>query len=108
MPTAFEELASSPSSSDMSTAKKNRLSGESCAWKRKKTSYPKLTMQNLMDRVTYLLQGDFLSLAWRCSWHYSLIDWSCRWNIFNWKLPRVMMVFMKEIIGNDSIIGTLP
>jgi hypothetical protein len=56
-----------------------------------------------MNRVTYLFQGDLLSLAWRSGWYYSLIGWSCRWNIFNWKLPRVTMVFMKEIISNDSV-----
>jgi len=65
-------------------------------------------MQNLIDRMTYLFQGDFLSLAWGCSMHYNLIGWSYRWNIFNWKLKRVMMVFIKEVIGNDFVIGTLP
>jgi len=46
IPTAFEELASSPSSSEMSIAKENRLSGESCSWIRKKISYPKLSIDN--------------------------------------------------------------
>ena len=66
-----------------------------------------LTMKNLMNRVTYLLQGDFLSLAWRHSWNHNLIGWSCRWNIFNWKLPKVTMI-LKEIIGNDPVTDTLP
>jgi len=38
--TAREELASSPSSSEISMAKENRLSGESYSWERKdKTGY---------------------------------------------------------------------
>ena len=40
--------------------------------------------------------------------HYNLIGGSYRWNIFNWKLPRVMIVFMKKVMGNDSMIDTLP
>ena len=36
IPSAIEELASSPSSSEMSMAKENRLSGESCSWKQEK------------------------------------------------------------------------
>jgi len=35
MPTVWEELASSPSSSEMSMAKEKRLSGESCSWEGK-------------------------------------------------------------------------
>jgi hypothetical protein len=46
IPTAVEELASSPSSSKMSIAKENRLSGESSSWKRKKMSYPKLSIND--------------------------------------------------------------
>ena len=44
MPTAFEELASSSLSSEMSIAKENRLSGESCSWKKKTISYSKLSV----------------------------------------------------------------
>jgi hypothetical protein len=47
MPTAFEELASSPLSSEMSIAKENRLSVESCSWKRKKISYSKLSVDSV-------------------------------------------------------------
>jgi hypothetical protein len=36
IPSAIEELASSPSSSEMSMAKENRLSGVSCSWKQEK------------------------------------------------------------------------
>lgn len=43
IPTAWEELASSPSSSEMSMAKENRLSRESCSWKEIRINY-------LMDR----------------------------------------------------------
>jgi hypothetical protein len=46
IPTAVEEHASSPSSSEISIAKENRLSGECCSWKRKKMSYPKLSIDN--------------------------------------------------------------
>jgi hypothetical protein len=38
IPSANEELASSPSSSEMSKAKENKLSGESCSWKKKRIS----------------------------------------------------------------------
>ena len=65
-------------------------------------------MQNLINRMTYLFQGDFLSLTRECSVHYNLISGSCWWNIFNWKLPRVTIVFMKKVIGNDSVVDTLP
>ena len=46
MPIAFDELASSPLSSEISIAKENRLSGESCSCKRKKMSYLKLSIDN--------------------------------------------------------------
>jgi len=38
IPSAIEELASLPSSSEMSMAKENRLSGESFSWEKKKIS----------------------------------------------------------------------
>jgi len=46
IPTACEELASSPSSSEMSIAKENRLSRECCSWRRKKISYSKLNINS--------------------------------------------------------------
>ena len=56
IPSVIEELASSPSSSDMSMAKENKLSGESCSWKKKKISYPKLSFDNAKsDRSDDLL-----------------------------------------------------
>jgi hypothetical protein len=36
IPSTIEELASSPSSSEMSMVKENRLLGESCSWKQRK------------------------------------------------------------------------
>jgi hypothetical protein len=46
IPSAFEELASSPLSLEMSIAKENKLSGESCSWKKKKICYPKLSIDD--------------------------------------------------------------
>jgi hypothetical protein len=46
IPTACEELASSPSLSEMLIAKENRLSGESYSYKMKKISYSKLSVDN--------------------------------------------------------------
>jgi len=40
----------------MSMAKENKLSGESCSWKKKKISYPKLSFDNAKsDRSDDLL-----------------------------------------------------
>ena len=39
IPTAWEELSSSPSSSEISMAKENKLFGESCSWRRNEISY---------------------------------------------------------------------
>jgi len=67
IPTAYEELASSPSSSEISIAKENRLSGQSCSWKRKKISYSKLSVDStksgelgdlLASRRSHLWRGD--------------------------------------------------
>ena len=46
LPIAIEELASSPSSSEISIAKENRLSRESRSCRRKKINYPKLSIDN--------------------------------------------------------------
>jgi len=44
IPSGNEELASSSSSSKMSMAKENKLLGESCSWKKKRISYPRLSI----------------------------------------------------------------
>jgi len=46
VPSAIEELASLPSSLEMSMAKENKLSGESYSWRRKRISYPRLSISN--------------------------------------------------------------
>jgi len=71
IPTAFEELSSSPSSSEMSIAKENRLSRESCSWKRKKISHPKSSINNaksnessdLLALEQFLVSGVKMKLA---------------------------------------------
>jgi hypothetical protein len=59
IPSANEELYSLPSSSEMSMAKENKLSGESCSWKKKKISYPRLSIDNAKsDRSDDLLVSE--------------------------------------------------
>jgi len=69
MPTAREELASSPSSSEISIAKENRLSGESCSRKGKysESFYDQNAGKSTGGSwTTYLLQGNLLPLTGRC------------------------------------------
>ena len=82
IPTAWEELASSPSSSEISIAKENKLSRESCSWKRKwnKLFDDQVLVMKNRNQVTYLFQGNFLPLASWSWWYNGLIGWSCRWN----------------------------
>jgi len=46
VPSTIQEPASSPSSSEMSMAMENKLSGKSCSWKNKRISYPRLSVNN--------------------------------------------------------------
>ena len=58
--------------------------------------------------MTYLLQGDFTLLTWRCSRCYGLIGWSCRWNNVNWEITKIIIICKDKSIGDNSIVSTLP
>jgi len=59
IPSAIEELASSPSSSEIAMAKENKLSGETCSRKRERISYPGLSVGNAKsDRLGDLLVSE--------------------------------------------------
>jgi hypothetical protein len=66
VPNAREELASSPSSSETSIAKENKLSGESCSCEERKLeilSEDRCGYYKPNSQSVYLLQGNFLGLA---------------------------------------------
>ena len=82
IPIAWEELASSPSSLEISMAKENRLSGESGSWKRKGA---RLEDDN---QIAYLFQSYISPLASQGRWYHRLIGWSCRWDNVSWKINK--------------------